>query len=141
MNTANKTKLLMKIVIGAAWIDGIIHKEEREYLKKMAQETELINDPEIKCLLSEIKPISINQCYEWLELYLGKTHNTKDYQKLLESVSGLVYSDGDIDVEEAKLLHYLQDLDPQNQSPQSIFKGLLNSVKKMYRQAVDGEII
>ena len=34
MNTANKTKLLMKIVIGAAWIDGIIHQEERDYLKK-----------------------------------------------------------------------------------------------------------
>lgn len=140
MNTANKTKLLMKIVIGAAWIDGIIHQEEREYLKKMARETELIDDPEIKSLLSEIKPISINQCYEWLETYLGKTHNKKDHQKLLESISGLVYSDGDIDVEEAKLLHYLQDSDPQNQSPQSIFKGLLNSVKKMYRQAVDSEM-
>ncbi|AUC60375.1 hypothetical protein AA637_03990 [Cyanobacterium sp. HL-69] len=137
MNTANKTKLLMKIVIGAAWIDGIIHQEERDYLKKMATETDLINDPEIKSLLSEVKPISINQCYEWLELYLGKNHGTKDYQKLLESISGLVYSDGDIDVEEAKLLHYLQDLNPQNQTSQSIFKSLLGSVRKMYSQAVN----
>ncbi|WP_069790411.1 TerB family tellurite resistance protein [Cyanobacterium sp. IPPAS B-1200] len=137
MNTANKTKLLMKIVIGAAWIDGIIHQEERDYLKKMARETELIDDPEIKSLLSEVKPISTKQCYQWLELYLGKTHNINDYQKLLESISGLVYSDGDIDVEEAKLLHYLQDLNPQNQTSQSIFKSLLGSVKKMYSQAVN----
>lgn len=137
MNEVNKTKLLMKIVIGASWIDGIIHQEERDYLKKMAQETGLIDDPEIKSLLSEIKPISINQCYEWLELYLGKNHSKKDYQKLLESISGIVYSDGDIDVEEAKLLHYLQDLDPQNQSSQSIFKSLLGSVKKMYSRAVN----
>ena len=103
----------------------------------MATETDLINDPEIKSLLSEVKPISINQCYEWLELYLGKNHGTKDYQKLLESISGLVYSDGDIDVEEAKLLHYLQDLNPQNQTSQSIFKSLLGSVRKMYSQAVN----
>ncbi|MGY6530678.1 MAG: tellurite resistance TerB family protein [Cyanobacterium sp.] len=137
MNQANKTKLLMKIVIGAAWIDGIIHQEERDYLKKMVKETELTDDPEIKSLLSEIKSISINQCYEWLELYLGKNPSKEDYQKLLESISGLVYSDGDIDVEEAKLLNYLQDLDPEKQTSQSIFKSLLVSVKKMYSQAIN----
>lgn len=34
MSKENKTKLLIKILVGAAWIDGVIQAEEREYLKK-----------------------------------------------------------------------------------------------------------
>ncbi len=137
MNKVNKTKQLMKIVIGAAWVDGIIQPEEREYLKKMAMDTNLINDPEIKSLLSEIKPVSIQQCYQWLEDYLGKNHQKEDYDKLLESVSGLVYSDGNIEIEEAKLLNRLQNLDSQTRNPDSVFKSLLGSIKKIYAQAIN----
>jgi len=137
MNKVNKTKQLMKIVIGAAWVDGVIQPEEREYLKKMATDTNLIHDPEIKSLLSEIRPVSIQECYKWLEDYLGKSRKKEDYQKLLESVSGLVYSDGQIEVEEARLLSRLQDLDFQTKNPDSVFKSLLGSIKKIYAQAIN----
>ncbi|MBF2057084.1 MAG: TerB family tellurite resistance protein [Cyanobacterium sp. T60_A2020_053] len=136
MNQADKTKQLMKIVIGAAWIDGIIQEEEREYLKKMAQEKGLNDDPEIKSLLSEIKSVSHQECYTWLEEYLGQNHQKKDYQNLLEAISGLVYSDGNIDVQEARLLNQIENFDPENQTPQSIFTYLLSSVKKIYRKAL-----
>ncbi len=136
MNKVNKTKQLMKIVIGASWVDGVVTTEEREYLTKMLKENNLIDDPEIKSLLSPVKPISLQDCYKWLEDYLGKNHKKEDYQKLLEAISGIFYSDGDIDIEEAKLLHYLQDLNPENEPRNSAFRTLLGSIKKMYSRAI-----
>lgn len=136
MNQADKTKQLMKIVIGAAWIDGMIQEEEREYLQKMVQEKGLNDDQEIKNLLSETKSVSPQQCYTWLEEYLGQNHHKKDYQNLLEAISGLVYSDGNIAVQEAKLLNQIENFDPDNQTPKSIFTYLLGSVKKIYRKAL-----
>ena len=62
-----KIKQLLKILIGAAWIDGIIQPEEREYLHRRATENGVADDPEIKSLLSEIKPVQPAECYHWLE--------------------------------------------------------------------------
>jgi uncharacterized membrane protein YebE (DUF533 family) len=61
------TKQLLKILVGAAWIDGTIQPEEREYLHQMAKDKGFAEDPEIKSLLSEIKPIKPQECYRWLE--------------------------------------------------------------------------
>ena len=41
-------KNLVKILIGAAWIDGKIQPEERQYLREIAQAKGLASDPEIK---------------------------------------------------------------------------------------------
>lgn len=131
-----KTKQLLKILVGAAWIDGIIQVEEREYLKKMVAKSALNDDPEIQSLLSEIKPVTANECYQWLEEYLGDNHSQKDYDDLLEAISALVYSDGDIDIQEAKLLSHLQELDPEQPSQNSIFDRLLTSIRQLYRQGV-----
>lgn len=136
MSTTDKTKQLVKILVGAAWIDGIIQTEEREYLKKMVTENGLDKDTEIQSLLSEIKPVTANECYQWLKEYLGENHTATDYQDLLEAISALVYSDGDIDLQEAKLLSRLQDLDPKNTSKNSIFDRLLQSIRQLYNQAV-----
>lgn len=137
MNKTTKTKQLMKILVGAAWIDGIIQSQEREYLRKMATDNDLINDPEIKSLLSEIKPVSATECYQWLEEYLGENHTHEDYEQLLEAISALIYSDNDMDIQEAKLLNRLQELDPSKESNQSIFDKLLKSIQKLYRQAIN----
>lgn len=137
MSTTAKTKQLLKILVGTAWIDGMIQTEEREFLKKMATESGLNNDPEIQSLLSEIKPVTANECYQWLEDYLGDNHRQKDYDDLLEAISALVYSDGDIDIQEAKLLSRLQDLDPEQTSQQSIFDRLLKSIRQLYHQGIN----
>lgn len=135
MSKENKTKLLIKILVGAAWIDGIIQTEEREHLKKIVAENNLENDPEIKSLLSEIKPINAQECYDWLEEYLGNNPKIKDYQQLLEAISALVYVDGDIDIQEAKLLSRLQDLEPTANS-KSIPQQILQSIKNIYQSAI-----
>ena len=92
MDQKTKTKQLMKILFGAAWIDGIIQTEEREYLRRMASDKEIIDEPEIQSLLSEIKPVSATECYQWLEEYLGKNHTQQDSEQLLEAISAVLYS-------------------------------------------------
>lgn len=135
MATEDKTKLLIKILMGAAWLDGVIQPEERNHLRKMVAKNNLENDPEIKSLLSEITPVSPERCYQWLEEYLGINPSIEDYQKLLEAISALVYSDGDIDIEEARLLSRLQDLEP-NQDTTSFPAKFLQSIKKLYHSAI-----
>ncbi len=140
MKNENKNKQLLKIVIGAAWIDGLIQKEEREYLHQMATNQGIADDPEIANLLSELKPVQPGQCYQWLEEYLGDNPTTKDYQELLETLSALVYSDGDIQMQEAQLLTKLQLLDPNQDSPKSAFDKVLKTIQKLYRQAISQKL-
>lgn len=136
MKSAQKKKQLLKILIGAAWIDGLIQKEERNYLNKMIASQGLTNDQEIATLVSELKPVQPSQCYQWLEEYLGSNPTTKDYRKLLESISGLVYSDGDVQMQEAQLLTKLQLLDPSQDLSKSAFEKILKTIQKLYRNAI-----
>ncbi|MBZ8181351.1 tellurite resistance TerB family protein [Oscillatoria salina] len=139
MPKTTKTKQLLKILIGAAWIDGTIQAEEREHLKNMAQENNLANDPEIKSLLSEIKQVKPAECYNWLEDYLGENPSKEDYQDLIEAISALIYSDNEVAIEESKLLTRLQLLDPENEPPKSAFDKAIKKIQKLYRQAVDSQ--
>ncbi len=139
MSKNSKTKQLLKILIGAAWIDGTIQAEEREYLNQMAAEKGVAEDPQIKPLLSEIKQVKPSECYSWLQEYLGDNPTEEDYQQLFESLSALIYSDGDVDTEEAKLLNRLQLLEAENKSPKSGVDRFLRAVQKLYRKAVVNE--
>jgi uncharacterized tellurite resistance protein B-like protein len=136
MTTSTKNKELFKILIGAAWIDGTIQSEERDYLHQMAQEQGIADDPEIKYLLSEAKPIKITECYAWLENYLGDDISSETYQQLIDAISGLIYSDSNVDTEEAKLLTRLQLLDPTKEQPKSAFDKVLKTIQKLYRKAI-----
>ena len=140
MNTRNKNQQLLKILVGAAWIDGIIQVEERDYLRQVAENHGVANDPELKNLLSELKPVTPSQCYSWLEEYLGDNPTTSDYQELLETLSALIYSDGDVQMQEAQLLTKLQLLDPTQESSKSAFDKLLKNIQKLYRKAVSQKI-
>lgn len=136
MKQPQKTKQLFKILVGVAWIDGIIQPEERQYLKQMARDRALADDPEIKTLLSEIKPVTAPECYGWLENYLGKNHTTEDYQELLEALSALIYSDGEVDIREAQLLAKVQLLDPALDPHKSPLDKLLRAIQLLYHQAI-----
>ena len=136
MNTQTKNKQLLKILIGAAWIDGIIQVEERDYLKRMSQSQGLSEDEDLKDLLSELKPVQPSQCYQWLEEYLGDNPTIGDYQELLETLSALIYSDGDVQMQEAQLLTKLQRLDPAQDSPKSAFDKVLKNIQTIYKKAI-----
>jgi uncharacterized tellurite resistance protein B-like protein len=133
-------KQLLKILVGAAWIDGVIQPEERKYLHKMASDRNLAEDAEIRSLLSEIKPVQPAQCYQWLQDYLGKNPSQEDYQGLLEAISALIYSDGDIQMQEANLLGKIQLLDPAVESRQSTFDKMLKHIQRLYRHAISEKV-
>jgi uncharacterized tellurite resistance protein B-like protein len=136
MNKNTKTKQLIKILIGAAWIDGVIQTEEREYLRRIAIAYQVENEPELKPFLSELKPVQAQECYRWLTEYLGENHQEEDYQELLEALSGLIYSDGDVEVQEARLLTKLQELDPIYEQSKSPLDKLLEKIQKLYRKTM-----
>lgn len=131
-----KTKQLLKILIGAAWLDGVIQAEERQYLRRLATEYELETDPELQVLLSELKAVPAPECYAWVNEYLGDYPSDQDYLYLLETLSGLLYSDGDIQTQEAQLLASLQDSDPAQGSPKSSMERFLTKVQRLYRRAI-----
>ncbi|MBJ7899772.1 MAG: TerB family tellurite resistance protein [Cyanobacteria bacterium RI_101] len=130
------TQQLLKILIGAAWIDGVIQPEERQYLKKVAAAAHLEEDPEIQVLLSELKPVSAGECYQWLQEYCGDHPQEADYQELLETLSGLLYSDGDIQTQEAKLLSAVQTLDPALEATQTPLEKFLSQVRRLYANLI-----
>ncbi|MBK1987790.1 TerB family tellurite resistance protein [Sphaerospermopsis aphanizomenoides BCCUSP55] len=136
VNHAN-VKNLVKILIGAAWIDGRVQPEERQYLREIAQAKGLANDPEIKPWLYELVPVKPNQCYEWVKDYLGDRPSLEDCENLIEAISGLIYSDGEVAIEEARLLTKLEELSKSHELTQPGHVTLLKQIQKLYRRWVD----
>ncbi|MEM8640903.1 MAG: TerB family tellurite resistance protein [Cyanobacteria bacterium P01_G01_bin.54] len=131
-----QTKALLKILMGAAWLDGVIQPEERQYLHTMAQTHHLDQDPEIKALLSEAQPIPPTTCMDWITHFLKQYGTEADYQTLLESLSALIYSDGDVQVEEAKVLTEVQAMSPPTGTESDWGQSLLKTIQQLYKQAV-----
>ena len=131
-------KQLIKILIGAAWIDGKIQQEEREYLQRVAKEAGIADDPEIQPLLYELRAVLPDECYTWVKEYLGDRPSSEDYQRLIEALSALIYSDGEVATEEAKLLTRLQLLDPDSTTtPKSGQNNVLKAIQGLYRRWID----
>ena len=133
----SSVKNLIKILIGAAWIDGKIQPEERQYLRKIAEEKGVANEPDIKPWLYELRAVQPEECYLWVGEYLGKSPSQEDYQKLIQAVSGLIYSDGEVAIEEAKLLTKLHNLSIEQESTQPVLNSMLKKIQKMYRRWVE----
>ena len=135
-NNAN-VKNLVKILIGAAWLDGEVQPEERQYLYQVAQEKNLADDPDIQPLLSELRTVQPTECYEWVKEYLGDRPSAENCYSLIEAISGLIYSDGEVATEEAKFLSKLQSLNSGSGFAQSGYAGVLEEIQKLYRKWVE----
>ncbi|NJL87650.1 MAG: TerB family tellurite resistance protein [Leptolyngbyaceae cyanobacterium SM1_1_3] len=129
-------KTLLKILIGVAWIDGKIQPEERRHLDRIAAEQELAQDPEIKPLLGGLVSVTSEQCYGWIQQYLGSHPTGESCQKLVEAISALVYSDGEVAIEEAKLLNRVQQLADAHSNSETPSKAVLGMVRQLYRDLV-----
>ena len=130
-----KAKNLMKILIGAAWLDGRIQPEERQYLHQIAQTEGLATDPEIQPLLYELRSVQQPEFYTWLREYLGDRPDTAACQDLIQAISGLIYSDGEVATEEAKLLTKLQSLESHSGDYAS-HSAVIKQIQKLYRRWV-----
>lgn len=131
MKAQPSTKQLMRILIGAAWIDGKIQPEEQNHLHRVAKEKGIADDPEFQSLLSS--PVSSTQCRIWVKEYLGNRPTPEDYSHLLEAISGLIYSDSDVADEEAELLAQLQSSDTTKE-PSQFYTSAVKGVQNLYRR-------
>ncbi len=137
METQPRIKKLLKILIGAAWIDGKIQPEERQYLDQVAKRQGLSGDPELRPWLSELQPVSPAECHTWVKEYLGRHPTAEDCRELIEAISALIYRDGDIASEEAKLLTQLQSLSSGNPEPAQFYNSAVEAVQKLYRRWIE----
>ncbi len=88
-------------------------------------------------MLYELVPVQPKECYEWVREYLGDRPSLEDCENLIEAISGLIYSDGDVAIEEARLLTELQDIAKPNGSTQPAHTQLLKQIQKLYRRWVE----
>jgi len=130
-------KTLIKILIGAAWLDGKIQQEEREYLHRVVREKGLENDAELSPLLYEFRPVKPQECYNWVQEYLGSHPTSERCQQLIEAISGLIYSDGTVANEEAKLLTDLQIIEESDKGNKTPDHSVLNAVRSLYKRWVN----
>jgi uncharacterized tellurite resistance protein B-like protein len=128
MNIESQARLLMKILIGVAWLDGEIQPEERQYLAKVAQTHHLDRDPEIETLLTGTVKVSATDCEQWIQDYLGD-RSIHDDDGLIEAISGLIYSDGDVATAEAQLLVNIQS-QPSSSPPNP--QPLTTKIRQLY---------
>jgi uncharacterized tellurite resistance protein B-like protein len=136
MQTTDKDKQLFKILCSAAWIDGEIQAEERQYLHQIANQKNLTQDPEIRTLLCEAVPVKPEDCYRLVESYLEDHTDEGEYQELVDAVSHMVYSDSQIETAEAKLLNRIQSLDPGQPQAHPLLHRLTKSIQKLYKGAI-----
>lgn len=136
MMTQTNTKALLKILIGVAWLDGKVQPEEHQYLLRVAQEHGLERDPEVYPLLHELRSVSSEECYTWINQYLGSKPTAEACQSLIEAISALIYSDGTVANEEAKLLTRLQEIEVQCDGNGACSTNLPDMLRRLYQRWV-----
>ncbi len=132
MDTQAQAQLLLKILIGVAWLDGEIQPEERIYLSKVAQAHHLEHDTEVEPLLTSTMKVTTTECEQWIQEYLGD-RLIYDDDGLIEAISGLIYSDGEVAISEATLLMNIQS-EPAVAQQQPA--ALITKIQQLYRQAL-----
>ena len=134
MTQPNSTIQLFKIIVGVAWIDGKVQKQEHEYLSRLAKKQGIENHPEVYPLVNGLKEVSSNQCYEWITDFLGDDPTQEDLNQLIEDISGLVYSDGEMDSAEAKILNNIQNMTVQPHLPKTLNSKIVHKLKGYYKK-------
>jgi uncharacterized tellurite resistance protein B-like protein len=130
-------KQLLKILIGAAWLDGKVQPEEQQRLQRVAKQKGLLDDAELHPWLHGLRSVSTEECHRWIDEYLGKHPVPENVQELLEEISGLIYSDGDVDSAEARFLTQLQQKDASVFPGPTLHETITRAVQKLYHRWVN----
>lgn len=101
MAPQNQHKLMLKIIIGSAWVDGHLEPAEVQYLQTLLDRYQLTHASDVLALLEE--PVSLSQTEFWMVEYLADT-NEIERQRLLGAIGKLVISDDAVLPQEYTLL-------------------------------------
>lgn len=136
MNIPRSTIQLFKIVVGVAWIDGKVQPEEQAYLTRLAYQRGIEAHPEIYPLLNSLKKVDKAECYQWISDYLGANPKPEKLNHLIEEISGLIYSDGEMDSAEAEVLNNIQTMTSEVNLPKSLNSRIAQKIQRYYQQLV-----
>jgi uncharacterized membrane protein YebE (DUF533 family) len=131
---SKNAKQLLKILIGAAWLDGKVQPEEQQRLRQVAQQKGLSDDAELNPWLNGLRSVSTEECHRWIDEYLGQHPVPEEIQELLEEISGLIYSDGDVDSAEAKFLMDIQQKEALASSDSDLHSIITRAIQNLYRR-------
>jgi uncharacterized tellurite resistance protein B-like protein len=131
---SNNAIQLLKILIGAAWLDGKVQPEEQDRLHQIARQKGLLDNPELHPWLNGQQSVSVEECHRWIDEYLGPHPVLEKVQELLEEISGLIYSDGDVDNTEAQLLMELQQKENTISSGSHLNSTIARAIQNLYRR-------
>ncbi len=129
MEDRSQNRLLVKILIGIAWLDGQLQSAERRFLSKVLAAHQLNEDAELNSMLDGTIELTAADCEGWIEAYLGD-RSIFDDDRLIEAISAVIYLDGDVAIAEAKLLSDIQST-PTSAAPRA--KLLANKLRQLYQ--------
>lgn len=103
MEPQNQHKLMLKIIIGSAWVDGHLEPAEVQYLQTLLDRYQLTHASDVLALLEE--PVPLSQTELWMVEYLADTTETEiERQRLLGAIGKVVIADDTVLPQEYTLL-------------------------------------
>jgi uncharacterized tellurite resistance protein B-like protein len=126
-------QLMLKIVIGSAWVDGHLEPSEVDYLQTLLERYQLTHDAQLLALLEE--PVSVRQTESWMVEYLANT-TQQERQRLLSAIGKLVIADDTVLPPEHTLLDDYYTLMAQIPAHPEQTPTLVETVGSFVRKAV-----
>ncbi len=141
MDLAHQHKLMLKILIGSAWIDSQLEPQEITYIEKVLARLDLARDGELQELVKTA--VSPEQTQRWLVAYL-KDSPDSERLKLLAAIGNLLISDEVVSSVEHDLLdefHHLMTTIPDPAEPMTsplseVGPKILKRVGQFFRRVV-----
>ena len=134
MDSQYQQQLMLKIIIGAAWVDGHLEQAEIEYLQTLLKHYQLTHDPELMALLE--KSVPLQQTEIWIVEYLADTTET-ERQRLLAAIGKLLIIDDTVLPVEHDLLDDYYALMAEIPAQPEETPTLVATVGKFVRQAIN----
>ena len=134
MDSQYQQQLMLKIIIGAAWVDGHLEQAEIEYLQTLLKRYELTHDPELMALLE--KSVPLQQTEIWIVEYLADTTET-ERQRLLAAIGKLLIIDDTVLPVEHDLLDDYYALMAEIPAQPEETPTLVTTVGKFVRQTIN----
>lgn len=132
MDASDRKLLLLKVVIGSAWVDGQLEPEELDYLKNLLERHHLADDYELQAMLKH--PIPIDATESWIVDYLARA-NEEQRDQLLMMVITVITADGVIDATEHSFLLEYQGLMSRIPARPDTAPDLAKALRQMVQQA------
>jgi hypothetical protein len=131
MDSAQHTYLMLKILIGSAWVDRHLEPEEVAYLKKVLSRFHLEHNAELQALLTI--PVEPTQTEQWLVSYLRESPDSERL-KLLAAIGNLLIADDEVSDVEHDLLDEFHTLMANIPSPPELMPDLGGVAPKILQQ-------